>query len=99
MKVGSCHLRVRNSSACTSSLLPTLTPARGVQCNAGEPITVKPKELPLAQFDAIFRKAGNGVVFISWAMRAVPTFVLANGDERNTLWVPLGLHCLAAIAR
>lgn len=90
--------RLRSPWAGSAAAAAPPPPARPPAA-AGEPVRVKPHQLPLYQFDQMFRAAGGAFIFGMWALRACATYMLPRADHTATLWVPLALHAALGALR
>eukprot|EP00887_Chlorella_sp_A99_P004968 scaffold4.g4968.t1 len=75
--------------------------AIGCASYEGEPVRVKPKDLPLAWFDAIFRRTGSMLLLALWAARAAVSLAAPRCVDAaaNRVWVPGALYAGQAALR
>jgi len=69
---------------------------------AGEPVKVKSEDLPLHHFDAYFRIYGHLLLFMCWALRAIPTLLLPHSlvsRSTNYIWTPFFIYTFQAALR
>lgn len=62
---------------------------------------VKKSELPLHQFDLLFRKVGGAVIFGAWFFRAAikHTFHLRADGRIEHIWIPAVIYAVQAVLR